>query len=232
MLKQSNNSLVIQGRIVGGSPYYAKGVKKTQEGKDIQEYVLQVIIDKDTVERVEKLMADVQAEVWPHGAVGLNSYGVYFGDNQDYEYTYQKYYIRPRAYGSQTTLVWHPVRKKYLPALPDDNLFYPGAYVYVLISVFCFEPGSRQSFKPGMTLQWSSVCFWKHGERLYGIDPTIAFLDAGVVSEGLEGDFLSSLNDRGSSHTQVNKMGLPALMPGSSQAEGGSLAEFDDEIPF
>lgn len=153
-----STTVTVRGRYVGGSIYKTK----TNETTGKEQFSACVVLDDGEDKKIEAIRDAAIKEVFGSKVPKLEDWTVRVGDDEEYEHSFGKKFINPKA--SATKVV--KVCRRVAGELEETEDVYPGCYVAVSVNAYAYEGDKKQSIKPGVTLQLRAVLFTKDGEPL------------------------------------------------------------------
>lgn len=149
--------VTVRGRFVGGGLFALKEGKSkfsaciTLEGPDD----LQKMADAKEVALDEKFGNKIPKS--------LEDWTVRVGDDEEYA-TFDESFINPKS--KKAVPVMKRVNGVNSSVTEEDEVVYPGCYVYASVEVYAYAGNPKEGIKPGVSTSLLGVCFWKDGERL------------------------------------------------------------------
>lgn len=170
----------VTGRYVGGALW---APKKRGEG-DRRTYNAVIVLDKANAAKVEKARAEAIADQWgTKPPAGMVDHTLRFGDDPDYDHSYQQYFINPGAQEDRPPQVVRRSGGAFVVTTKEDGVVYPGCNVAASIDVYAYDANRDKGIKAGVTCGLRMLAFLSDGPRLDNA-PT----DATKEFEGIEFD--------------------------------------------
>ncbi|QEF98178.1 hypothetical protein Mal15_22260 [Stieleria maiorica] len=150
---------VVKGRFIGGAIYKPKD---TQSG---MKYSACVVLEPGEEDKIREVRAEAMAdEFGSKTPKGMKDWTLRKGDDEEFEHSYEKLFINPKAGEEKKPALLRRVQGKLEPT--ED--IYPGCYVHVSVNAFAYSGDSKKGIDPGVTLGLRGLMFWKDGEPLGG----------------------------------------------------------------
>lgn len=157
----SETKVTVRGRLLGGGVWKPK--ENEQSGK--MQYSACVILEEGQDSKIEAIRdAAVLEKFGKKKPGGLQDWTVREGDDEDYELSFGKFFINPKA----TREIAKKVKRngKVDDVTEEDDLIYPGANIAISVSAYAYEGDKSRSIKPGVTLNARAIMFLSHNDRL------------------------------------------------------------------
>lgn len=177
----------VTGRYIGGGLFEPRADANNEEKR---RYSACMVLEPSEAAKVDKIVKAAITEKWgANPPAGLQNWGVREGDDPEYEFSFEKQFINPKAVRAPKVL-----RREdglYLEVKADSGVVYAGCYGATSIEAYAYDGDRKKKIKPGVTLSLRAFMFTKDGEPLGDIVKADEDFDGVEVSEA-EDDFLNA----------------------------------------
>lgn len=148
----------VTGRFVGGNLFEAD-----ENGK----HSACVVLDDGQEDIITNIRDEAVKSKWPgKKPAGLTDWTVREGDDEEYEASFERFYINPKCNSKNPPKT---VRKvEGVIESVDSSVIYPGCHVAVSVNAYCMDANKDKGMKACVSLGLGNVMFLRDGERLGG----------------------------------------------------------------
>lgn len=158
MADQLNTKVTVTGRFVGGALFEAN-----EDGK----HSACIVLDDGENEKVEAIRDNAIKNKWGSKVPrGLTDWTVREGDDEEYEASFDRFYINPKCPAKSAPKTVIRVAGKIEQV--DEDIIYPGCYVAVSVNAYGMDANTEKKMKASVNLGLGNVMFLRDGERLGG----------------------------------------------------------------
>ncbi len=147
----------VKGRFIGGGLYQAK------EANGKTQFSACVVLEPGEADKVNRAIESaIHEEFGSKPPKGLQDWGVRVGDDEEFEHSFERQFINPKASEDKKP----KVLKRVEGELVECEDVYPGCFVHVSVNAYAYKGDSNKGIKPGASLRLRGVMFWKDGDRI------------------------------------------------------------------
>lgn len=154
----------VKGRLTGAKAIFEPQVDEENPNKK-PKYSANVTLNDGEDAKIEAIVQAAIKEQFGDKVPGkLQNWGVRDGDDPDYEVSFGKKFINPKATRPPVCFL----RKDGInrDITKEMDLLYAGCYVATSVSAYAYPGDSTKNIKPGVTLILRAIKWMSHGERL------------------------------------------------------------------
>lgn len=158
MANQKQTQVTVTGRYVGGSLF---------ETNDDDKYSACVVLDDGQEVKIEAVRDAAIADKWGSKVPkGLTDWTVREGDDEEYEASFERFYINPKCPAKSAPKTVCRVNGRMDPV--GAEVIYPGCYVAISVNAYAMDANPEKKMKASVNLGLGNVMFLRDGERLGG----------------------------------------------------------------
>lgn len=156
MANSRHTQVTVTGRYVGGSLF-----EPNKDGK----YSACIVLDNGQEVKIEQARDAAINDKWGSKKPrGLVDWTVREGDDEEYEASFERFYINPKCPGKKAPKTVTRINGQIQTV--EEGVIYPGCYVAVSVNAYGMD--ANDDMKASVNLGLGNVMFLRDGERLGG----------------------------------------------------------------
>ena len=154
----------VKGRLTGASAIFTPQIDEENPNKK-PKFGANVTLNEGEDVKIDAIVKAAIKEKFGNKVPGkLQNWGVRDGDDPDYEVSFGKKFINPKATRQPVCFLRKDGVNRDITK--EMDLLYAGCYVAVSVSAYAYLGDPSKNIKPGVTLILRAIKWASHGERL------------------------------------------------------------------